>query len=182
MTAYLKRMGGGGGGEAKRSFEPFCVWILIKIQPVFFFKCCFTSTETVRPVGDLLGTVRPVRDLLGTVRPVEDLLGTVKPVGDLLGTVRPVGDLLGTVRPVGDLLGTVKPVGDLLGTVRPVGDLLGTVRPVSPRSSASTFTQFLTSEAAGSFVHCCFTSTNYKAYWGREAQDVHLSFHTTPEL
>ena len=50
------------------------------------------------------------------------------------------------------------------------------------QESTSTFTQLLSSVRRGWLVECCFTSTETVGLLGTGAQDVHLDFHTAPEL
>ena len=47
--------------------------------------------------------------------------------------------------------------------------------------STSTFTQLLSS-VTDWLVECCFTSTETVGLLGTGTQDVHLDFHTAPEL
>ena len=60
---------GGGGGtqislrqvdtEADRSMAEFSVMLVTGEPDLFFFKCCFTSTETVGTISDVGGPGRP---------------------------------------------------------------------------------------------------------------------------
>ena len=42
------------------------------------------------------------------------------------------------------------------------------------------FSSTVTSAGYGSWLKCCFTSTETVGLLGTEAQDVHLDFHTAP--
>ena len=48
--------------------------------------------------------------------------------------------------------------------------------------ATSTFTQILSSALALLLLKCCFTSTETAGLLGTGTQDVHLDFHTAPEL
>ena len=56
------------------------------------------------------------------------------------------------------------------------------IRTESPGRHTSTLTQLLNSVLIRWFVECCFTSTETVGLLGTGAQDVHLDFHTAPEL
>ena len=85
--------------------------------------------------------------------------------------------------------GNVDVYGDgLLGQFQYCFTSTETVRTIwdgEPRTATSTFTRLLSSDTPPDLLlllKCCFTSTETVGLLGTGAQDVHLDFHTVPEL